>query len=87
MATGETAERGKGWNSIAPAPPPVELDAWKRLSHLERIKPLAQDWAINGFGAPYFVYLLYIVKLLIYAGGGLLVISVIHARPRVGSGT
>jgi hypothetical protein len=61
---------------IAPAPPPVELDEWKRLSHLERIKPLAQDWAINGFGAPYFVYLLYIVKLLIYAGGGLLVISV-----------
>jgi len=61
---------------IAPAPPPVELDEWKRLSHLERIKPLAQDWAINGFGTPSFVYLLYIVKLLIYAGGGLLVISV-----------
>jgi hypothetical protein len=61
---------------IAPAPPPVELEEWKRLSHLERIKPLAQDWGINGFGTPSFVYLLYIVKLLIYAGGGLLVISV-----------
>ena len=60
---------------IAPAPPPVELDEWKRLGHLERIEPLAQDWGINGFGTPYFVYLLYIVKLLIYAGGGLLVIS------------
>jgi hypothetical protein len=60
---------------IAPAPPPVELEEWKRLSHLERIKPLAQDWAVNGFGTPYFVYLLYIVKLLIYAGGGLLAIS------------
>ncbi len=60
---------------IAPAPPPVELEEWKRLSHLERIEPLAQDWAINGFGTPYFVYLLYVVKLLIYAGGGLLVIS------------
>lgn len=60
---------------IAPAPPPVELDEWKQLSHLERIKPLAQDWAINGFGAPSFVYLLYIVKLILYTGGGLLVIS------------
>jgi hypothetical protein len=60
---------------IAPAPPPVELEEWKRLSHLERIEPLAQDWAINGFGTPSFVYLLYIVKLVIYTGGGLLVIS------------
>jgi hypothetical protein len=60
---------------IAPAPPPVELEEWKRLSHLERIKPLAQDWAINGFGTPSFVYLLYIVKLVVYVGGGLLLIS------------
>ncbi len=60
---------------IAPAPPPVELEEWKRLSHLERIEPLAQDWALNGFGTPSFVYLLYIVKLVIYALGGLLVIS------------
>ncbi len=60
---------------IAPAPPPVDIEEWKRLGHLERIKPLAQDWAINGFGTPSFVYLLYIVKLMIYAGGGLLLIS------------
>ena len=60
---------------IAPAAPPVELEEWKKLPHLERIKPLAQDWAINGFGTPYFVYLLYIVKLVVYTGGGLLLIS------------
>jgi Transmembrane protein of unknown function (DUF3556) len=60
---------------IAPAAPPLELEEWKKLSHLERIKPLAQDWALNGFGTPYFVYLLYIVKLVVYTGGGLLVIS------------
>ena len=60
---------------IAPAPPPVDIEEWKRLGHLERIKPLAQDWAINGFGTPTFVYLLYIVKLIIYTGGGLLLIS------------
>ena len=55
---------------ITPAPPPVELEEWKRQRHLERIKPLAQDWAVNGFGDPYAVYLLYIVKLVIYALGG-----------------
>jgi hypothetical protein len=60
---------------IAPAEPPVDIEEWKRLPHLQRIKPLAQDWAINGFGTPYAVFLLYIVKLVVYAGGGLLVIS------------
>jgi Transmembrane protein of unknown function (DUF3556) len=59
-----------------PAPPPFEYEEWKRRPHLERIKVLAQDWALNGFGTPYFVYLLYVVKLVLYAGGGLLLISV-----------
>jgi len=60
---------------IAPAAPPVEIEEWKELPHLQRIKPLAQDWALNGVGAPAVVYLLYIVKLLIFAVGGALIIS------------
>src|SRR4051795_12255262 len=61
---------------IEPAPPPFDdVEAWKRKSHLERIKPLAQDWALNGFGTPVFVYLLYVVKIAVYALGGLLLIS------------
>ena len=36
--------------------------------HLERIKPLAQDWAVNGFGTPDAVYLLYVVKLVVFVG-------------------
>lgn len=58
-----------------PADPPFEYTEWRRRPHLERIKACAQDWALNGFGTPYFVYLLYIVKLVLYAGGGLLLIS------------
>ncbi len=58
-----------------PTPPPFEYEEWRRRPHLERIKVLAQDWALNGFGTPYFVYLLYVVKLVLYAGGGLLLIS------------
>ncbi len=58
-----------------PAPPPFEYEEWRRLPHLQRIKPLAQDWALNGFGTPPAVYLLYVVKLIVYAAGGLLLIS------------
>jgi hypothetical protein len=60
---------------FSPAEPPFEYKEWRRRPHLERIKACAQDWALNGFGTPYFVYLLYLVKLVLYAGGGLLVIS------------
>ncbi|HET8863533.1 MAG TPA: DUF3556 domain-containing protein [Solirubrobacterales bacterium] len=60
---------------INPTEPPMEYEEWKRRPHLERIKVLAQDWALNGFGTPTFVYLLYILKLIVYAGGGLLLIS------------
>jgi len=52
---------------IAPAAPPVDIEEWKQLPHLQRIKPLAQDWALNGVGAPTAVYLLYIVKLAVFA--------------------
>src|SRR4051794_10608417 len=60
---------------LTPAEPPFEVEEWQRLPHLERIKPLAQDWALNGFGTPYAVYLLYVIKLVAYAGGGLLLIA------------
>jgi hypothetical protein len=60
---------------LTPAPPPFEVEEWERLPHLERIKPLAQDWALNGFGTPVAVYFLYVIKLVVYVGGGLLLIS------------
>jgi len=60
---------------IQPSPPPVDVEEWKRLPHLARLKPLVQDWGVNGFGTPYVVYLLYIVKLVIYSVGAALVIS------------
>jgi hypothetical protein len=60
---------------IQPSPPPVDMEEWKRLPHLARLKPLVQDWGVNGFGTPYVVYLLYIVKLVIYSVGAALVIS------------
>ena len=60
---------------LEPTPPPFEYAEWRKRPHLERIRACAEDWALNGFGTPGFVYLLYIAKLVLYAGGGLLVIS------------
>lgn len=60
---------------LQPSPPPFEVGEWEKLPHLERIRPLAADWAVNGFGTPVAVYLLYVLKVLVYAVGGLLAIA------------
>jgi hypothetical protein len=61
---------------LSPAPPPFEIDEeWKAQPHLTRLKPLVQDWGENGFGSPTAVYLLYALKLVVYAVGALLAIS------------
>ena len=60
---------------LAPTPPPFDVEEWKRLPHLSRIKLLAQDWAVNGFGTPTAVYLLYLVKLVVFSVGAFAVIS------------
>jgi hypothetical protein len=60
---------------FSPAPPPFDLDEWKRQPHLTRIKPLVQDWGENGFGSPTSVYLLYAFKLVVFALGAALAIS------------
>jgi hypothetical protein len=66
---------------LDPAPPPFEVEEWRRKPHLEKIKPLAQDWALNGFGTPVAVYFLYILKVLVYAGGGALLIFATSGWP------
>ena len=67
---------------LDPTPPPFEVAEWRRLPHLQRIKPLAQDWALNGFGTPVAVYFLYVFKVLVYAGGGFLLISATSGWPQ-----
>jgi hypothetical protein len=66
---------------LDPAPPPFEVAEWRRLPHLQRIKPLAQDWALNGFGTPVAVYFLYVFKVLAYTGFGALLIFATSGWP------
>ena len=60
---------------LQPSPPPFDLEEWKRQPFLTRLKANAQDWAVNGFGTPGVVYVLYIVKLTIYLVGGFILIG------------
>ena len=65
-----------------PAPPPFDLDEWKAKPYLERLQANCQDWAVNGFGTPGAVFLLYAVKLVIYVVGAFFVISI--STPGIG---
>jgi hypothetical protein len=60
---------------IQPEPPPFDLEEWRQKPLLGRLKPVVQDWAVNGFGAPGIIYLLYVIKLVIYVFGAALLIS------------
>ncbi|MDQ3936029.1 MAG: DUF3556 domain-containing protein [Actinomycetota bacterium] len=60
---------------LQPSPPPFDLDEWKAQPYLTRLKANCQDWAVNGFGTPGVVYLLYAVKLVLYVFLAALVIS------------
>ncbi len=62
---------------IEPAPPPVDVAEWRTKPYLERIRPLAQDWALNGFGSPWLINLLYLAKLVVFAVGGLALIGAV----------
>jgi Transmembrane protein of unknown function (DUF3556) len=66
---------------LDPTPPPFEVAEWRRLPHLQRIKPLAQDWALNGFGTPVAVYFLYVFKVIAYTGLGALLIFATSGWP------
>jgi hypothetical protein len=59
----------------SPKLPDIDLDDWRARTHHGRLEPLAKDWAINGFGTPGFIYLVYLVKTALYAFGAVLVIS------------
>ncbi len=67
---------------IAPRVPDFDLKEWRSRPFLHRIRPLVLDWAENGFGSPYAVYLIYIFKMAGYIFGA---IAVIAATPGLGS--
>ena len=56
---------------VSPNLPDLDVDQWRAQPRAERTKALQQHWTQNGFGTPYAIYLLYIVKIGLYILGGL----------------
>ena len=68
---------------LQPSPPPFDLNEWRAMPYLSRLRANCQDWAVNGFGPPDVVFLLYFLKLAVYVLGAFLVISV--TTPGIGT--
>lgn len=65
-----------------PHQPPVDPEVFLRKPLLERMRILTTDWAEYGFGAPRFVHLIYIAKLvLFFAIGGITVATATSGLP------
>ena len=60
---------------LQPEPAPFDLEEWRRKPFLARLKPVAQDWGVQGYGAPPAIYLIYVLKLIVYSVGAFLLIS------------
>ncbi len=67
---------------IQPSPPPFDLAEWRAKPYLTRRRLNCEDWAVNGFAPPGAVYLLYVIKLVLFLFLAALVISV--STPGVG---
>ena len=53
--------------------PVVDYEEWSKGTRAEKIVP-AQHWAEVGFGTPVVLHLFYVVKILLYALGGWLIV-------------
>jgi hypothetical protein len=54
---------------LAPTPPPYDPLEWLTLPFPERVRRVSRAWALQGYGAPIGVYLVYLVKIGLYALG------------------
>lgn len=54
---------------LQPDAPPYDPLEWVKLPFSERAKLVCRAWAMQGYGTPLAVYLLYALKILLYVGG------------------
>jgi hypothetical protein len=60
---------------IAPELPDVDHDTWPTLPWRNRIRVCSRHWAEHGFGTPYAIYLLYLLKIGVYIAAPAAIIS------------
>ncbi|OBK96547.1 hypothetical protein A5645_08940 [Mycobacterium asiaticum] len=60
---------------MSPDLPDVDRDSWPTLPRATRLQVVTRHWAENGFGTPYAVYLLYLIKIALYVAVPAAIIS------------
>src|SRR5512147_1451925 len=54
-----------------PALPPYDIRAWQNKPFPERLKMVCQAWAVQGYGTPWPIYVVYLLKIGLYVGAWL----------------
>lgn len=60
---------------MSPELPDVDHDTWPTLPRATRLQVVTRHWAEHGFGTPYAVYLLYLIKIAVYVAAPAAIIS------------
>jgi len=60
---------------ISPELPDVDHESWPTLPRATRLQVVTRHWAEHGFGTPYAVYLLYLIKIVLYVAVPAAIIS------------
>ena len=72
MARARHMRRREAHGFHHPAAPRLRSRRMAGRPHHRRLEPLVKDWGLNGFGTPEAIYLVYLVKLVIFVGGAVL---------------
>jgi hypothetical protein len=60
---------------MSPELPDVDHETWPTLPRATRLQVVSRHWAEHGFGTPYAVYLLYLIKIGLYIAAPAAIIS------------
>ena len=56
---------------LKPTAPPYDPLQWEKLPFRERARQCCQAWALQGYGTPIAIYLLYAIKVVLFVGAWL----------------
>ncbi len=66
---------------MTPELPDVDRETWPTLPRATQLQVVTRHWAERGFGTPYAVYLLYLLKIAVYVAAPAAIVS-LRPRPR-----
>jgi hypothetical protein len=69
---------------LKPQQPPYDPLVWAELPLPQKSRQVCCAWAMQGYGAPLAVYLVYVIKMALYAAGWLLFCSFTPGMGRLG---